>query len=649
MSNTVVTASLKELLSRAERLEQKGELGQAGMLFERAGDVDRAIQCYRKSGNVDRAAELLEKTGRAADAGALLMSAGAHLHAAALYEKYRQYAKAAAALLRANQRERAAAMYEKAEAFEDAAKIYASLGNYRRAIQLYGHIGAADKAAELERLAAEGEATEQVLELDPSMALAADQYLDSKQVVDAVVAHLKAGRVEDAVHLYENCAEDIGYNVLAAVAGDRATERRAADMFTAARDFAKAGQVFENLEDFASAGRMYELADDAYMAGEMYVRAGNQAKAAEMLERAGNYKQAAELYLHVKNFEKAAENFERAMNTFLAGKLYFRINRLNKSLQLLQKVQRGEREYFEACVMIGEILSQNGYLDLAIKKYLEVVQSAEMSAQTLPVYYRLARALEAKGEHAQALNLYQRIVLVQMDYEDVGERIRALSGRAKAEPAPRAQPERPSQVRSAVLQPLPKNTPAPEDARTGMMDGSDLEKLFELGKKSAQEEKDGKRDRQLVSMMGGFEFLKKTPLFQDLSLEEMKALYNACEVRTFKPKEVLIEQDQSGSALFVLRKGTAVVVKVTEDGENVIARLSPGSLAGEMALVDDAPTSARVRADSEVEAFCITRDRFEKLLGANEKTALKLYRFFVRMLAKRLRSTSDTLAAAQAR
>jgi hypothetical protein len=49
-----------------------------------------------------------------------------------------------------------------------------------------------------------------------------------------------------------------------------------------------------------------------------------------------------------------------------------------------------------------------------------------------------------------------------------------------------------------------------------------------------------------------------------------------------------------------------------------------------------------------VEAFCITRRRFELLLASSDATALKLYRFFVQTLAKRLRATSIGLAGAAA-
>jgi hypothetical protein len=53
-----------------------------------------------------------------------------------------------------------------------------------------------------------------------------------------------------------------------------------------------------------------------------------------------------------------------------------------------------------------------------------------------------------------------------------------------------------------------------------------------------------------------------------------------------------------------------------------------------------------VAAETEVDAFVITRPRFEKLLVMNDKIAVKLYRFFVQTLSKRLRTTSENFAKA---
>ncbi|MBS2033128.1 MAG: cyclic nucleotide-binding domain-containing protein [Deltaproteobacteria bacterium] len=607
-------ANSQDLLKRAAKAEADGQLGDAAVLFERAGDTEHAIATYKKAGNVDRAAVLLDSTGRGKEAAALLASVGQFEKAALLYEKTKDYAKAAAALLRANHRERAAAMYERAENFEDAAKIYQSLGNHRKAMQLYGQAGNEAKVSELQAQVqpepgAEQQAAQGVM---AHMDVAASGYVDSARLVEGIAALLRAGRQQDAAKVYETCQEDIGYNIIAAVAGDPPTELKAAEMFFLAKDYGKAGQLLENHEEYERAGMVYERGDDFYMAGEMYVRAGNKAKAAEMFEKHGDYQHAAEFYLAVNNFEKAAENFERSVNHFVAGKLYFRMNKMNKSIQLLQKVQKSESQYFEAARIIGEILSANGYLDLAVKKYMEVVQSAELTKDTAPVFYNLGKTLEQRGESAQALGLYQKLAGWQFDYEDVAARIKALaSAPAKAAPAPAA-----------------PAAPAADALGLGG-DGPPGE---------------GK----LVAMMDGFEFLKGTPLFRDLSLEEMKAVYHACETRKFKAGEVIIEQDTPGQALYVLRKGSARVLRVANGKEEAVARMGPGSPAGEMSLVDDSPTSARVVAEVEVEAFCITRSNFERLMHLNERMALKIYRFFVQTLSKRLRNTSENLAKASA-
>ncbi|MBK7861925.1 MAG: cyclic nucleotide-binding domain-containing protein [Archangiaceae bacterium] len=612
----MVTAN--ELIKRAEKAEAEKNFIEAGPLYERAGDIERAIAAYRKGGGVDRAALLLESTGRAKEAAALLLSVGSYEKAAAMYEKTKDYAKAAHALLRANQRERAAGMYERAEAFEDAAKIYVSLGNHRKAIQLYQQAGLQEKANELQaQVPQETARAPGLAALDANMDLAAAEYVDSGRLVDTVVQLLRAARAQDAAKLYGNCQEDIGYNVLAAIAGDRAVEMKAAEMFYLARDYAKAGQLLENLEDYPKAAAMYERADDAYMAAEMYTRAGDMGKAAEMFEKHGNYQQAAEFFLKVNNYDKAAVNFEKSVNNFVAGKLYFRMNKMNKSLQLLQKVQRNEAAYFEACRLIGEILAQNGYLDLAIRKYLEVVQAAQLSKDTAPVFYNLARTLEQRGAVPQAMKIYQDLLAWQFDYSDVKTRIASL----QSGPAPKILPGAPAAGAAPVLeaapQPVVAGTPeaAPQPA--------------------------------LVSMMDGFDFLKSTPLFKDLSLDEMKAVYAACETQKFAPGAVMIEQGQPGESLYVLRKGSAKVTRVGAGGaEEMVARMGPGSPAGEMSLVDDAPTSARVTAESEVDAFVINRPRFEKLLVMNDKIAVKLYRFFVQTLSKRLRATSENFAKA---
>ena len=149
---------------------------------------------------------------------------------------------------------------------------------------------------------------------------------------------------------------------------------------------------------------------------------------------------------------------------------------------------------------------------------------------------------------------------------------------------------------------------------------------------------------QIVSVMDGFDFLQKIPLFADMPLSAMKAFFHVCEDRTFQGGERLIEQGRPGMALFVIRSGQVVVQRVEGEQTTEITTLGPGDYVGEMSLVDGAPTSARVVAKGTVKAFEISRDRFLRFLQADGKFAVRVLKVFVRTLSQRLRDTTAKLA-----
>ncbi len=69
----------------------------------------------------------------------------------------------------------------------------------------------------------------------------------------------------------------------------------------------------------------------------------------------------------------------------------------------------------------------------------------------------------------------------------------------------------------------------------------------------------------------------------------------------------------------------------------ILARLPPGRYVGEMSLVDEVPTSARVTAMDSVQALKIDKKRFESFMFENDRIALRVYRTFVSTLSERLR------------
>lgn len=146
----------------------------------------------------------------------------------------------------------------------------------------------------------------------------------------------------------------------------------------------------------------------------------------------------------------------------------------------------------------------------------------------------------------------------------------------------------------------------------------------------------------------GVELLQKLHLFKKLSFEETSQLGGLIEYVDLPAEHVVIEQNTLGNALFIIAKGEVKVTRDTDgDGKHTateeIGRLREGELFGEMSLIDDLLTSARVTTVTPCRLLKMPRDKFEALLASDDKLAVKVYRSFCRTLSDRLRRTTAML------
>jgi len=462
---------------------------------------------------------------------------------------------------------------------------------------------------------------------DTGLSMEERQYVTTNQVVGAVAGYLEAGNLEEAAKLYSHCAEDIGYVLMSKVKRDRPVQVKLAKMFFAAKDYEKAALVLESNEEFKRAAELYERTDQYDRAAEMWIKVGDLDRAAHNYEKFSSWQTAADLYTKLKNYERAAYCFEKAVNHFLAGKYYFQIKKYQKSMELLQKVGNDDESHLEAAVMIGNILAINGYLEMAIAKYRSVAKSVPISPGSLSVYYNLAQLLEKQGSLAEAIAEYRAVAAIDPSYRDAGAHAARLDAR------------------------LAESVEVVEAPAGGQFEViEDLEPVEQevVAVPGPHPSVEGPR-AQIVSVMEGFEFLKNTSLFDRLSLTEMKRLWTICTTRKFKPGELIIEQDQPGRALYEAKAGSVVVQRLTGGKTATLVELGQGSHVGEMALVDEAPTSARVISGKDgTEAFEITREKFADLLESDDKIAIKIYKVFIETLCERLRKTTADLSAAKA-
>jgi len=130
------------------------------------------------------------------------------------------------------------------------------------------------------------------------------------------------------------------------------------------------------------------------------------------------------------------------------------------------------------------------------------------------------------------------------------------------------------------------------------------------------------------------DFLRKVPLFEDLDDRSIKAIANAVVEQSYEPGQEIVREGDTGVGAFVIRSGRCEVLQ-KRGGEPVrLGELGPGDFFGEMALLDEFPRSATVRAIEPTTCLGLTRWHFRGILESHPQIALGI----LPVLTKRLRN-----------
>lgn len=133
--------------------------------------------------------------------------------------------------------------------------------------------------------------------------------------------------------------------------------------------------------------------------------------------------------------------------------------------------------------------------------------------------------------------------------------------------------------------------------------------------------------------------LKSIPLFADLDEKTLREYLRFLQPLSFPPGHYLMIQGEVADSVFFLEEGTVHVVATLPGGsEMLITTLGPGSVIGEMALLDDIGTrTATVRAESSTRGFLIDRQDCRTLLAQTHELTLPIQRRLILSLCQRLR------------
>jgi len=247
--------------------------------------------------------------------------------------------------------------------------------------------------------------------------------------------------------------------------------RGAAAMYEGMGEHAKAAEMFKSVQkhvdaarNLAMAGRpleaaqLYEKAQEFQRAANIYEEHGEAEKAANCLRQVGKLGRAGELFEQAGNLDSAATAYEQAGQHGRAGDLYKQIGQVPAAIKSWTQHLEAHPEDMERQLQLGVLMQEDGQHDTAIEQFQKTVgderfrkaslvhmaecfvvkdlydvaiaryksclkEGEEVSSDNIDVHYGLAKTYELAGNYAEATRIYQSILGVDYQYEDVMERL----------------------------------------------------------------------------------------------------------------------------------------------------------------------------------------------------------------------------------
>jgi signal transduction histidine kinase len=121
--------------------------------------------------------------------------------------------------------------------------------------------------------------------------------------------------------------------------------------------------------------------------------------------------------------------------------------------------------------------------------------------------------------------------------------------------------------------------------------------------------------------------LESCKLFSSLSPDEFTSLRRVTRELSVAGGAEIFKEGDAGDALYVIKSGSVQISAVIGEGERqVLSRLPPGELFGELAIIDNQPRSATALAEVETTVYVIPREAMIEMLTSSPQFSFSMMR-----------------------
>ena len=118
-------------------------------------------------------------------------------------------------------------------------------------------------------------------------------------------------------------------------------------------------------------------------------------------------------------------------------------------------------------------------------------------------------------------------------------------------------------------------------------------------------------------------------------MKTLRIPHHKSETRSFTTGQRIFNQGEAGSTMYVVQDGEVDLLV----NDQVVEKLGPGGVLGEMGLIDTSPRSASAVARTDCKLIPVNHDRFALLVQHTPDFALQI----MRVMAGRLRAMDQLL------
>lgn len=135
-------------------------------------------------------------------------------------------------------------------------------------------------------------------------------------------------------------------------------------------------------------------------------------------------------------------------------------------------------------------------------------------------------------------------------------------------------------------------------------------------------------------------FIKKSPMFYDLLDKEVEGIIHDCRIICYEKSGLILEKGKKSQNLIIVIDGEVELKR----GDNSWVKLGPGTLFGELLLLNEDLIAADVRTISkDVYILEISYEKIHKYYAEDIRVYAILMANLAKMLAKRLKKAGEVI------